>query len=170
MKRRILVLVALLGILAACAGDDPESSGPPADLPSGTTAPVPGTSEVLFVGTTTPGGELYPGFEFERVVQMDPADLPDGIPVPVPAGGEIDPSITASEGELLFVTYPGPFFPTGVAFYGTWLQMEQIDASPLFGSGDEAAGWEFDVGDVPVRVEITDVSGGGSAILQVYWG
>jgi hypothetical protein len=172
MKRRVLIVVALVGSLAACAGGDSDTSAPPADLPPGTTSPPgSGTTEPSpTAGTTTPGGELYPGFEFERVVQMDPADLPDGIPVPVPAGGEIDPSIGAFEGELLAVTYQGPYFATAVAFYGTWLQMEQIEASPLFGSGEEVAGWEFDVDGVPVRIEIANVTGGQAATVDVFWG
>ena len=162
MTHRIVILAALFGIVVACGGGESD--------PSATTgSPTPGPTDAP-TGDTTPGGDLYPGFEFDRVTQMAPADLPGGIPVPVPAGGEIDPSIGAFEGELLNVTYPGPFFRTAVAFYGTWLQMEQIDASPLFGSGDEVAGWEFNVGGVPVRVEIMDVSGGSSAALNVLWG
>ena len=168
MRRRVVAIV-LIGMLAACAGGESESSRPPSDLPSGTDPSSPPTT-APHLATTAPGEELYPGFEFDRVTQMAPADLPEGIPVPVPAGGEIDPSIGAFEGELLYLTYPGPYFPTAVAFYGTWLQMEHIDASPLFGAGGDAAGWEFDVGGVPVRVEIMDVSGGSSAVLNIYWG
>jgi hypothetical protein len=95
--------------------------------------------------------------------------LPDGIPVPVPFGGTVDEDLGAFEGELLAIDYDARFYNTLVAFYGTWLTMEGIEASPLVGAGGSAAGYEFQAAGVPVRIEIS-VGESGPASLLIYWG
>lgn len=101
---------------------------------------------------------------------MAVSDLPAGIPVPVPAGGTTDSSLSASEGELLAIDYDSRFVRTAIAFYGTWLADERIQASPLFGSDADAGGWEFEVSGVPVRIEIGVSADGTATKVFIYWG
>jgi len=100
---------------------------------------------------------------------MDPAELPEGVPVPVPFGGEILP-LGAFEGELLAVEYDGSFYPTAVAYYATWIEMEAIKVSPLIAFGGNAAGWELIVDGQPVRIELSLSDDRATAQLLIYWG
>jgi hypothetical protein len=166
---RIRVLIVTLGVIAGCS-----SAGPsPDEVPEASSAVTPDAivSDQPVVGSPPlDAAELYPGFEFDRVRQMATSDLPPGIPVPVPAGGTIDPSLSASEGELLAIDYDPRFARTAVAFYGTWLATEAIQASPLFGSDADGGGWEFEVGGVPVRIEIGASADGTATKVIIYWG
>ena len=165
-RRRLPPLALLVPVLAtmACGSLLPAASTAtpqPAQPPTEAAAPPP----------TDDGLELVPGgFDISRVRLMDPTELPEGVPVPVPFGGEIDPSLGAFEGELLAVEYDGRFYPTAVAYYATWIEMEAIEASPLFAFGGNAAGWELIVDGQPVRIELSLSADGETAQLLIYWG
>ena len=162
-KRVVAVALVSWGLATACsslAPGEPSTTQPP-DSP--TTLPT--------AAATTDGLESVPGgFDITRVRLMDPADLPEGVPVPVPFGGEIDTTVGAFEGELLAVIYDGRFFPTAAAFYATWIEMEGLEASPLFAMGGTAAGWELVVDHQPVRIELSVSDDGANSTLLVYWG
>ena len=171
MSRRAGASIVVLFLIAGCGSSTGSAStsptAPSVATPATTASPSP-AGEPSSAGNGG-GNERFPGFEFERVRQVDPADLPDGIPVPVPFGGTVDEDLGASEGELLAIDYDPRFYNTLIAFYGTWLAMEGIDASPLVAIGGTAGGYEFVADGVPVRIEIS-VGESGPAKLAIFWG
>jgi len=179
MVRRTWPAIAVLILLAGCASASPSS---PSAAPAGPQTPGPETPGPQTPAPTestqptdagprpTSAGDLYPGFDFDQVRVMDAADLPAGIPVPVPFGGVIDTSLGAFEGELLAIDYDPRFFNTAVAFYGTWIHLEGIDADELIAMGSDATGWEFERDGIPVRIEISRAADASSAKVHIYWG
>jgi hypothetical protein len=163
MRRTWPAIVALM-VLTGCSSAGSPTPGPQTPAPTEATQPTDAGP------LPTSAGELYPGFEFDRVRQMDAADLPEGIPVPVPFGGAIDASVGAFEGELLAIEYEPSFFNTAIAFYGTWLQIEGIDADELVAMGSDATGWVFVRDGVPVRIEISRAADASSTNVHIYWG
>jgi hypothetical protein len=170
MLHRLALVFAAIAIAACSSAESAATQAPGGSLPVEASDPPAGESVPPADETAPTAGDPYPGFEFDRVVQVPPADLPPGIPVPVPAGGTVDDSLGAFEGELLAVDYDPRFYPTAVAFYGTWLVMEGIAASPLVAMGAEAAGWEFAVDGTPVRIEISRSADGSASSVLIYWG
>lgn len=160
-----LTVVTLIG----CGGSSSANTTLPGNTP---TVPTPGTSTTSNTTTTPSAGDRFPGFEIDRVRLFTADELPDGaadIPVPVPWSPLGARMVHTLDDDGLVVDHAREFYPVLEAFYGTWIELEGIEAVEFANPFLNTRDWVMTIDGVEVTLVVGISRSGDGAYMEVFW-